>query len=354
MDFQMLLAASFYLLCLIHSLPFSYAQTDRVPALFIFGDSTVDVGNNNELPTIIKANFPPYGRDYINQTPTGRFSNGKLATDFIAKGLRFPSSQPPYLSGQVGGRNLLLGANFASAGSGYHDTTAQLFQAISLTEQLENYKEYRGRVIEIIREENATSLFSRGIHLVSTGSSDFVQNYYINPLVNIVYNVDQFSDLLIQDYANFVEDLYQLGARKIGVTTLPPIGCLPAAITLFGLGSDECVERLNRNAMEFNQRLNSTSEQLKIRLPGLNLVVVDVYQTLYGLITRPGESGFTETRHGCCGTGLVETSILCNALSLDTCYNATEYVFWDTFHPSEAANEHIANDLIVAGYHLVY
>lgn len=83
MDFQMLLAASFYLLCLIHSLPFSYAQTDRVPALFIFGDSTVDVGNNNELPTIIKANFPPYGRDYINQTPTGRFSNGKLATDFI-------------------------------------------------------------------------------------------------------------------------------------------------------------------------------------------------------------------------------------------------------------------------------
>ncbi|GMN32099.1 hypothetical protein TIFTF001_055871 [Ficus carica] len=92
MDFQMLLAASFYLLCLIHSLPFSYAQTDRVPALFIFGYSTVHVENNNELPTIIKANFPPYGRDYINQTPTGRFSNGKLATDFIAKGLRFPSS----------------------------------------------------------------------------------------------------------------------------------------------------------------------------------------------------------------------------------------------------------------------
>lgn len=53
-----------------------------VPALFIFGDSVVDVGNNNEIYTIIKSNFPPYGRDFISHMPTGRFCNGKLATDF--------------------------------------------------------------------------------------------------------------------------------------------------------------------------------------------------------------------------------------------------------------------------------
>lgn len=53
-----------------------------VPALFIFGDSVVDVGNNNYIYTIVKSNFPPYGRDFIGHTPTGRFSNGKLATDF--------------------------------------------------------------------------------------------------------------------------------------------------------------------------------------------------------------------------------------------------------------------------------
>ena len=53
-----------------------------VPALFIFGDSVVDVGNNNRIATIIRANFPPYGRDFINHRPTGRFCNGKLATDF--------------------------------------------------------------------------------------------------------------------------------------------------------------------------------------------------------------------------------------------------------------------------------
>lgn len=53
-----------------------------VPALFIFGDSVVDAGNNNNLYTIVKSNFPPYGRDFNNQMPTGRFCNGKLAADF--------------------------------------------------------------------------------------------------------------------------------------------------------------------------------------------------------------------------------------------------------------------------------
>lgn len=56
-----------------------------VPALIIFGDSVVDVGNNNNLNTVVKANFPPYGRDFVNHRPTGRFCNGKLATDFTGK-----------------------------------------------------------------------------------------------------------------------------------------------------------------------------------------------------------------------------------------------------------------------------
>lgn len=53
-----------------------------VPALFTFGDSVLDVGINNHLKTVIKANFLPYGRDFITHKPTGRFCNGKLASDF--------------------------------------------------------------------------------------------------------------------------------------------------------------------------------------------------------------------------------------------------------------------------------
>ena len=58
-----------------------------VPGLMIFGDSVVDVGNNNYLYTVVKANFPPYGRDFVTHKPTGRFCNGKLATDFTGNNI---------------------------------------------------------------------------------------------------------------------------------------------------------------------------------------------------------------------------------------------------------------------------
>ena len=62
-----------------------YAQDTLVPAIITFGDSAVDVGNNDYLPTLFKADYPPYGRDFVNHQPTGRFCNGKLATDLTGK-----------------------------------------------------------------------------------------------------------------------------------------------------------------------------------------------------------------------------------------------------------------------------
>lgn len=53
------------------------------PAIIVFGDSIVDPGNNNYIKTLIKCDFPPYGKDFNGGTPTGRFSNGKIPTDFV-------------------------------------------------------------------------------------------------------------------------------------------------------------------------------------------------------------------------------------------------------------------------------
>lgn len=71
------------LVCFAFSLTLvvTYGQP-LVPAMFVFGDSVVDAGNNNKLPTLVKANFPPYGRDFTGHKPTGRFCNGKIAADF--------------------------------------------------------------------------------------------------------------------------------------------------------------------------------------------------------------------------------------------------------------------------------
>ncbi|KAH1105763.1 hypothetical protein J1N35_009531 [Gossypium stocksii] len=261
--------------------------------------------------------------------------------------LDFTDHQPAYMSDKANGEMLLIGANFASAASGYYNATEILYvsqkvvfisvctfkysfiylflqNALSLSQQLENYKEYKNKLAAITGKSNASSIISNRIHLISSGSSDFLQNYYMNPLLFTSYTPNMFSDILIESYDNFIQNLYELGARRVGVTTLPPLGCLPAAITAFGHGSNQCVGRLNNNAISFNNKLNHRSQRLKRRFSKLKLVVLDIYSPLYTIITKPDENGFAEVRRACCGTGLLETSILCNQQSIGTCSNASQ------------------------------
>ncbi|CAJ1947236.1 unnamed protein product [Sphenostylis stenocarpa] len=86
----------------------------RAPALYVFGDSLVDGGNNNFLPTFARANFLPYGIDFPHGS-TGRFTNGKTFADFIAEYLGLPYP-PPYLSPRS--LNSLIGINYASGSCG--------------------------------------------------------------------------------------------------------------------------------------------------------------------------------------------------------------------------------------------
>lgn len=80
---------SFFLLYLIHgsAQPGSglipKGPKNSVSAILVFGDSTADPGNNNYITTPFKSNFAPYGKDFPSRMPTGRFTNGKLAFDFI-------------------------------------------------------------------------------------------------------------------------------------------------------------------------------------------------------------------------------------------------------------------------------
>jgi hypothetical protein len=55
----------------------------NIAAVYIFGDSIVDPGNNNHRLTEAKANFPPYGQDFPGGVPTGRFSNGLVPGDLF-------------------------------------------------------------------------------------------------------------------------------------------------------------------------------------------------------------------------------------------------------------------------------
>lgn len=60
------------------------AAAPLAPAMFVFGDSMVDVGNNNYIKKCridCRADYPPFGVDYPHHAPTGRFSNGYNLAD---------------------------------------------------------------------------------------------------------------------------------------------------------------------------------------------------------------------------------------------------------------------------------
>ncbi|XP_022715073.1 GDSL esterase/lipase APG-like [Durio zibethinus] len=329
-------------------------STTLVPAIITFGDSVVDVGNNDYLPTIFKANYPPYGRDFPNNKPTGRFCNGKLATDITAETLGFTTYPPAYLSPEASGKNLLIGANFASAGSGYDDKAAMMNHAVTLTQQLEYFKEYQTKLAKVAGSSKSASIIKDALYVLSAGSGDFLQNYYVNPFLNHAYTPDQYGSFLIDIFTNFVKNIYGLGARKIGVTSLPPLGCIPLARTLFGYHEKGCVSRFNTDAQQFNKKLNAAATNLQKQHPDLKIVVFDIFKTLNDVVKSPSNYGFVEATRGCCGTGTVETtSFLCNPKTPGTCSNASQYVFWDSVHPSQAANQVLADALIVQGIALI-
>ena len=62
-------SATFFLIMLVHFFPIISASArpqslPEIPAILIFGDSTVDTGNNNYINTTIKSNNYPYGKDF--------------------------------------------------------------------------------------------------------------------------------------------------------------------------------------------------------------------------------------------------------------------------------------------------
>ncbi|XP_062233613.1 GDSL esterase/lipase APG-like [Phragmites australis] len=326
-----------------------------VPAVISFGDSTIDVGNNNYLPgAVFKANYAPYGENFRRREATGRFSDGKIVTDITAETLGFENYAPPYLSPHATGKNLLIGANFASAASSYYDDTAAMYDAITLTQQLKYYKEYQSKLAAVAGRAKARAILSDALYVVSTGTGDFLQNYYHNASLARRYNVDRYCNLLVGIFSNFANELYSLGVRRIGVTSMPPLGCLPASIRLYGKGSSACVARLNRDAETFNGKLNATVKALKKGHADLKIAIFDIYKPLRDLAEAPAARGFLNARGTCCRTGTARTRVyLCNPTAAGTCRNASSYVFFDGVHPSEAANVFIAESMVDTGIELV-
>ncbi|KAL2512834.1 GDSL esterase/lipase EXL3 [Abeliophyllum distichum] len=304
-----------------------------VPAIFAFGDSIVDQGNNNAMKTLIKGNFMPYGKDFEGGVSTGRFCNGKTPPDLIAEELGITELIPAYLDPNLKPAVLKKGVSFASGGCGYDPRTAKLVSVISLSDQLELFKEYIGKLKGVVGEEETHNILTNSIHLLVAGSDDLANTYFTFGAGQL-YDLSSYSDLMVSSASTFIQEIYKLGARRIAVFGIPPIGCLPSQRTLAGGGARMCSQKYNQAAQLVNSKFSSQCDSLTKKLPQSRVVYIDIYNPLLDLIQRPQNYGFEVADRGCCGTGNIEVVILCNKYS-GTCRDDKKYVFWDSYHPTE-------------------
>ncbi|KAL6208897.1 hypothetical protein ACLB2K_019840 [Fragaria x ananassa] len=177
-------------------------QAEASRAFFVFGDSLVDNGNNNYLATTARADSPPYGIDFPNHCPTGRFSKGLNLPDLISEQMG-SELLLPYLSSELTGQKLLSGANFASAGIGIlNDTGVQFVNIIRIFKQFELFQQYQQRVSALIGGAQAKRLVNDALVLITLGGNDFVNNYFLVPISarSRQYSISQYSQYLISEY----------------------------------------------------------------------------------------------------------------------------------------------------------
>ncbi|KAF0923829.1 hypothetical protein E2562_007691 [Oryza meyeriana var. granulata] len=312
-----------------------------IPAVFAFGDSTLDPGNNNRLATLVRADHAPYGRDFPGGAATGRFTDGKLITDYIVSSLGIKDLLPAYHSNGLTVADASTGVSFASGGSGLDDLTARNAMVSTFGSQLNDFHELLGH----IGAPKSDEIANKSLYVISAGTND-VTMYYLLPFRAMNFPiVDQYGDYLISLLQSNLKSLYQMGARKMMVAGLPPLGCLPVQKSLRGAGSGGCITAQNEAAERYNAALQKALAKLEADSPGAKIAYVDIYTPLKDMAENPNKYGFTQASLGCCGTGMMEMGALCTSM-LRQCQSPSQYMFFDSVHPTQATYKALADEIV--------
>lgn len=167
-----------------------------------------------------------------------------------------------------------------------------LQSVIPLWKEIVYYKDYQNRLRAYLGETKANQVISDALYMISIGTNDFLENYYSIPAGRQSrFTVTQYQDFLIGIAGNFIKELYGLGARKISLGGLPPMGCLPLERATNVAGGNQCVESYNNVALEFNNKLRTLSTTLNKDLDGIKLVFSNPYYIFTYLIRKPSAFG---------------------------------------------------------------
>ncbi|XP_077213573.1 GDSL-like Lipase/Acylhydrolase superfamily protein [Tasmannia lanceolata] len=313
---------------------------------FIFGDSLSDVGNNNRLPrSLAQAALPWYGIDFGNGMPNGRFTNGRTVADIIGDKTGLP--RPPAFLDPSVDENVILenGLSYASGGAGILNETGNLFiQKFSLYKQIELFQGTQELIKTKIGPQAADKFFLESRYVVALGANDFINNFLMPVYADSwTYSSTGFINYLRTTLDQQLRLLHSMGARDLVFFGLGPMGCIPLQRVLGSSGA--CQEKTNQLALSFNQAASQLLDSLSSSLPNASFKFGDAYDVVADVINNPKKHGFNNSDSPCCSFGRIRPSLTCIPAS-SLCKDRALYVFWDEYHPSDRANEIIADEII--------
>ncbi|XP_027367660.1 GDSL esterase/lipase At5g03610-like [Abrus precatorius] len=300
----------------------SYGVYNTNPVkLFVFGDSYVDTGNFANSGSY----KPPSGITFPG-SPAGRFSDGRVLTDYVASFLKIESPTPYRLRNSS---NVQYGINFAYGGTGISKT---LVDGPNVTVQIDEFEKLIEQKVYTISDLESS------IALVNAGGND-----YTHALTNgSVFDLPDFTESLVKQLCQDLKRIHNLGINKIAVGLLQPIGCLPA-LNLISLRTT-CVEFLNSISRTHNKILLQNVQEINKESGKSVVIPVDLYTSFVSAIESmqkrgAGNSTWMNPLQPCCeGVGLGDS---CGKVDdkgekkYRLCDNPDISFFWDTVHPSQ-------------------
>ncbi|TVU27331.1 hypothetical protein EJB05_29940 [Eragrostis curvula] len=293
--------------------------------LFVFGDSFVDIGNRGPTSQRIEISrqwYTPYGMSdpAHGNRATGRFSDGLVQSDFVAKILGRDESPPAVRLWHDDGREF-TGLNFAVGGSSvYEEADAPCLR--NQTEQLRSM--VRNRYIDEEDLEDSVAL------VAVTGMRDYIGLTGVDTDDDLARFANSVTDKIL----DAVRRLQRMGVSKVLVDTMPALGCTPWRS--WSTRYTRCDSRGNRLS-----DLHNTA--LRQKLGELDDVLLLDLNTIFNSIMSGSASSqqFHRTLAPCCEAwnpdsycGLVDDR---GTKQYNLCPDPANFFYWDFWHPTQAA-----------------
>jgi phospholipase/lecithinase/hemolysin len=285
-------------LAILAALACGGAHAATYPAIYSFGDSLSDVGNDF---TVSIGALPPL--PYFN----GRFSNGLNWVDDLTVKLGLGNAATPSLPG---------GNDFAWGGA---QTGTTIATGNTLIPSLDNQVDSQFKT-------QIPSPIPGALYTLDIGANDILNavNGFKNGSISLTDLTTTFLNQAVANTVDAVHDLYTDGMRSFLYYEAPDLAVVPDYVVL----GPQYAAEAGTLAKDFNTDVLNGIQALD--LSGLTVFDVPVFSSIDKIVANPSAFGLTNVTDPCFSGNTVTPGTVCA--------DPDQYLFWDGEHPTKVAH----------------